>query len=284
MAHPTPASLATTAHPSQAWRPVAGAGGPAASARRLRPGVAVVPATSVVAGLLLWQLLAAYVVKNGLFLAAPTQVIGAIVRLWATGALQRHLLTSGQEFLIGFALASGGGVPLGLAMASSESFKRILFPWVSAFYATPIVALSPLLILWLGIDLWSKVAVVISVVIFPVIINTETGVRSTDPQLIEAVRSFGASSGQIFQKVSLPSALPFILAGLRLGVGRGLIGVVVGELFGARSGLGFLIMDSAQVFNMPSLFAGVVVLAAIGIILTTGFEMLERHLVPWRQA
>jgi len=237
-----------------------------------------------VAGLLLWQLLAAYVVKNGLFLAAPTQVIGAIVRLWATGALQRHLLTSGQEFLIGFALASGGGVPLGLAMASSESFKRILFPWVSAFYATPIVALSPLLILWLGIDLWSKVAVVISVVIFPVIINTETGVRSTDPQLIEAVRSFGASSGQIFQKVSLPSALPFILAGLRLGVGRGLIGVVVGELFGARSGLGFLIMDSAQVFNMPSLFAGVVVLAAIGIILTTGFEMLERHLVPWRQA
>jgi NitT/TauT family transport system permease protein len=125
------------------------------------------------------------------------------------------------------------------------------------------------------------VAVVASLVLFPVIINTDAGVRNADRQLIEAVRSFGATKLQLFIKVSLPAALPFILAGLRLGVGRGLIGVVVGELFGARAGLGFMITQAAEVFNMPQLFAGIVVLAAAGIALTAAFQGLERRLVPW---
>jgi NitT/TauT family transport system permease protein len=157
----------------------------------------------------------------------------------------------------------------------------MLNPWISGLYATPIIALAPLFILWFGIGIWSKVAVVASLVLFPVIINTDAGVRNADRQLIEAVRSFGASKLQLFTKVSLPAALPFILAGLRLGVGRGLIGVVVGELFGARAGLGFMITQAAEVFNMPQLFAGVVVLAAAGIVLTAAFQALERHLVPW---
>jgi NitT/TauT family transport system permease protein len=184
--------------------------------------------------------------------------------------------------LIGFVIGSIAGIAIGLAMASNERVASLLNPWVAGIYATPIIALAPLLILWFGIGIWSKVAVVVSLVIFPVIINTEAGLRATDRQLIELARSFCATRWQIFSKVSLPAALPFIMAGLRLGVGRGLIGVVVGELFGARAGLGFLVVQSAEAFNMPRLFAGVLVLAAAGIVLTSGFQALERRLVPWR--
>jgi NitT/TauT family transport system permease protein len=169
-------------------------------------------------------------------------------------------------------------------MASSRATAAALGPWVAGLYATPIIAVAPLVILWAGIGIWSKVIVVVSVVIFPVIINTEAGIRATDRALIEAVRSFGASRMQIFTKVSLPSALPFILAGLRLGIGRGLIGVVVGELFGARAGVGFLILQSAEVFNMPRLFAGVALLAAAGIALMALCRSLETWLVPWNRS
>jgi NitT/TauT family transport system permease protein len=173
------------------------------------------------------------------------------------------------------------GIALGLAMASSVTAKQALQPWVSGLYATPTIALAPLFILWFGIGIWSKVIVVISLVLFPVAINTEAGLRTTSERLIEMLRSFGASPRQIFFKISLPSAVPFILAGLKLGIGRGLIGVVVAELFGSRAGLGRLISQSADAFNMPELFAGVVVLAFAGIVMTAGFGWLEGRLVPW---
>ena len=159
-------------------------------------------------------------------------------------------------------------------MANSATAKRALQPWISGLYATPTIALAPLFILWLGIGIWSKVLVVIFLVLFPVTINTEAGLRTTSERLIEMLRSFGASPRQIFFKVSLPSAMPFILAGLKLGIGRGLIGVVVAELFGSRAGLGRLISQSADFFNMPELFAGVVVLAFAGIVMTAGFTWL----------
>ncbi len=162
-------------------------------------------------------------------------------------------------------------------MASSARFKQALQPWISGLYATPTIALAPLFILWLGIGIWSKVLVVIFLVLFPVTINTEAGLRTTSERLIEMLRSFGATPRQIFFKVSLPSALPFILAGLKLGIGRGLIGVVVAELFGSRAGLGRLISQSADAFNMPELFAGVIVLAVAGIAMTAGFGWLEKQ-------
>jgi len=235
----------------------------------------------VLAGLLLWELVGRFVVKNALFLATPSQTALALAKLWSEGALQHHSWVSTQEFLLGFALAVALGIPIGLITASWRRPAAMLNPWISGLYATPIIALAPLFILWFGIGIWSKVAVVASLVLFPVIINTDAGVRNADRQLIEAVRSFGATKLQLFTKVSLPAALPFILAGLRLGVGRGLIGVVVGELFGARAGLGFMITQAAEVFNMPQLFAGVVVLAAAGIALTAAFQAIERRLVPW---
>lgn len=238
-------------------------------------------AISVLAGLALWEVVGQYLVKNALFLATPIQAIEKILQMLATGELQHHSWVSLQEFMIGFVSACLAGIVIGLFMATSERIANALNPWVSGIYATPIIAVSPLFILWFGIGVWSKVAVVISLVVFPVIINTEVGIRSADRQLIEMVRAFGATRSQIFWKVSLPAATPFILAGIRLGVGRGLIGVVVGELFGARAGLGFMIVQAAEVFDMPLLFAGILVLAAAGIALTAAFRALERILVPW---
>jgi NitT/TauT family transport system permease protein len=236
---------------------------------------------SVVGGLLLWELVSRFLVANTLFLAAPTQIFAAIVALAKTGELWQHLRISAIEFALGYVIASVLGIVLGLAMAESAVMKRVLQPWISGLYATPTIALAPLFILWLGIGVWSKVLVVIFLVLFPVTINTEAGLRTTSDRLIEMLRSFGASPRQIFFKVSLPSAVPFILAGLKLGIGRGLIGVVVAELFGSRAGLGRLISASADAFNMPELFAGVVVLAVAGIVMTAGFTWLEGRLVPW---
>lgn len=252
-----------------------------AAARRTIVRAAITVA-SVIGGLLIWEFIGRVVVNNSLFLATPSASIAALGDLWAKGDLQKAILISGQEFAIGFVVAVVAGTAIGLLTASFETISLILTPWISGFYASPIIALAPLLILWFGVGIWSKIAVVISLVIFPMIINTEVGIKRTDPQLIEAARSFGATRLQIFAKVSLPSAAPYILAGLRLGVGRGLIGVVVGELAGARGGLGYLINNASQVFNMPQLFASVIVLAAAGIGLTALFQYLERVLVPWK--
>lgn len=236
---------------------------------------------SVLGGLAAWEFVSRVLVANPLFLAAPSEIVRAIIQLSATGELEHHMVVSGREFVVGYVIASVLGILLGVVLASSEPWRRALQPWVSGLYATPTIALAPLFILWTGIGLWSKVLVVVSLVIFPVAINTEAGLRTTSPRLVEMLRSFGATRRQIFWKLSLPSATPFMMTGLKLGIGRGLIGVVVGELFGARAGLGELITESAEAFNMPDLFAGVVVLAIAGIVMTAGFTWLERRLVPW---
>lgn len=238
-------------------------------------------ALSVLGGLALWELVSRFFVANSLFLAAPSEIAVAIFHLARNGQLGHDIGVSAAEFALGYVIASVLGIALGLAMAASVTAKQSLQPWVSGLYATPIIALAPLFILWFGIGIWSKVVVVVSLVIFPVAINTEAGLRTTSERLIEMLRSFGAKPRQIFVKVSLPSAVPFILAGLKLGIGRGLIGVVVAELFGSRAGLGNLISQSADAFNMPDLFAGVVVLAFAGIVMTAGFGWLEARLVPW---
>lgn len=239
-------------------------------------------AASIVGGLLLWEAISRFGVNNSLFLAAPSQILYAIWSLAKTGELWKHIYISGIEFILGYVIACILGIAMGLLMAESERAKTILQPWISGFYATPTIALAPLFLLWLGIGIWSKVLVVITLVIFIVIINTEVGLRQTSPRLIEMLKSFGASRNQIFWKISLPSAMPFVLAGLRLGIGRGLIGVVVAELFGSRAGLGQLISASADSFNMPNLFAAVIILATAGIVMTAGFTWLEKRLVPWR--
>jgi NitT/TauT family transport system permease protein len=218
-----------------------------------------------------------------LIIAPISDIWAKFVQLAATGELARHVLVSLNEFFVGFAIAAVFGVALGIAIASSPVVKDFVDPWVSAVYATPTVALAPLFIFVFGIDAPSKMAVVFLLAVFPIVINTSTGIRSTDRIYIEAARSFSANRAQIFSKVLIPAALPFIVAGLRLGIGRGLVGVVVGEFIGARAGLGFLIFRSSQSFQIDAMWAGVFLLAGTGVVTVMVLERVERRLAPWRQ-
>src|SRR5688572_17149018 len=152
---------------------------------------------SVTGGLLLWELVSRVLIANQLFLAASTGIVGAIYKLSVTGEMGRHIAISAAEFFIGYAIASVIGVGIGFGMASNARFKQAMQPWISGLYATPTIALAPLFILWLGIGIWSKVLVVICLVLFPVIINTEAGLRTTSERLIGMLRSFGATERKI---------------------------------------------------------------------------------------
>jgi ABC-type nitrate/sulfonate/bicarbonate transport system permease component len=217
-----------------------------------------------------------------LLIASLSDIWAKFIQLAASGELLRHVAVSLNEFAVGFAISAVVGVALGVAIATSATVRDIVDPWVSALYATPTVALSPLIIFIFGIDAPSKMAVVFLLAVFPIVINTATGIRSTDQIFVEAARSFSANKLQIFQKVLIPSALPFIVAGLRLGIGRGLVGVVVGEFIGARAGLGFLTFKSAQQYQTDALWVGIFVLAGTGVISVIVLQKVERRLAPWR--
>jgi NitT/TauT family transport system permease protein len=218
-----------------------------------------------------------------LILAPISDIWARFLQLAGSGELLRHIAVSLNEFIVGFALAAVVGVLLGIVIASSKTAKDFIDPWVSAVYATPTVALAPLLIFVFGIDAASKMAVVFLLAVFPIIINTSTGITSTDQIFIEAARSFSANKLQIFSKVLIPSALPFIVAGLRLGIGRGLVGVVIGEFIGARAGLGYLIFKSSQGFQIDAMWVGVFLLAGTGVLAVSILQRVERRMAPWRQ-
>jgi NitT/TauT family transport system permease protein len=231
-----------------------------------------------------WELVARYVVSNPLFLAPLSDVWRATLRIAASGDLARFAWVSLQEFLIGFALAIVVGVGLGLAMAVSRPVQEVLEPWVTALQATPLIALGPLFVLWFGLGPASKVAVVFIVAMFPILVNTYTGILGTPVHLVEAARSFGARPSQIYREVMLPAAVPVIVAGLRLGMARGLTGVVVGELFASKEGLGFLILFASQTYDTAALFTGVLIFALAGVASTHILLMAETRLAPWRKA
>ena len=237
---------------------------------------------SLIGGLAMWEFVARVVVHNSAFLAAPSAVA---VRAWEMirdGTLIYNGWVSLQELLIGFVLGVAFGVAIGAAMVQWRGVNDALELWIAALYAAPMVALAPILIIWFGIGTASKVAVVFIMVIFPIIINTQAGLESVDRRLLLVAKSFCSSRWQTFVTVSLPSAAPFIVAGMRQAVGKGLIGVVVGELFGAKAGLGNIITSASSVFDMPTLFVAVVTLAVAGVTLTALLRMFEVRLSAWR--
>lgn len=235
----------------------------------------------VVAGVI-WELAARYVVANPLFFSPLSSVFLRAGQLWRSGDLQTNISISFVEFAAGFLLSCLLGILGGIAMASSRAVEEYFDPWISMLYAMPTIALGPLFILWLGIGLASKLSIIVMIAVFPIVINTMTGLQSADRALIETARSFGASVSQIYWKIRLPAALPFIIAGCRVSVARALVGVVVAELFGARGGLGFLIVTSAQLFDTAGLFVGVLTLAIWGVLSVEFLKWLERWLAPWR--
>jgi NitT/TauT family transport system permease protein len=232
--------------------------------------------------LTVWQLVANARVMPVLFLPGPTDVAQAFVQLFQAGDIWLDMATSGEELAIGFGMAIVVGLLIGLGMGWYTRFQYAMDPLVNFFYSTPRLVLLPLFIIWFGIDIQSKIAVIFLGALFPVIINTMAGVRNTEAALLRVARSFGASDALIFRRVVLPGSVPFILTGFRLGVGHALTGVVVGELIAARHGVGMLVAIAGQTFQTPKMLAGVMIIAGTGMLLTTILQRVENRFQSWR--
>jgi NitT/TauT family transport system permease protein len=240
---------------------------------------------TIVLLLLVWQFLPDFVpMKAGtkLFFTVPSHIAGTLWTMFATGSIWKPLGVSASAFAIGLLLAVVAGLPLGVLLGRSATLNAMIDPFITAFNATPRLVFLPLLMLWFGIGIWSKVAVVFLGALFPLLINTYEGVRNADRLLINVVRSFGAGEWDIARLVVVPNSLPFIIVGLRLAIGRAVLGVVVSEFFGSQDGLGVVMVRAASEFKVDIVFAGLIVFAALSLIMTGLVKLLEDRLTRWR--
>jgi NitT/TauT family transport system permease protein len=230
--------------------------------------------------LILWQLFGPLV--NPIFFSYPSKIAVAFYRLtFVTGELPYY---TGQSLLVlfyGLVLAVVVGIPLAVLMARVRPIDWALDLPINALYATPMVALVPILVLWLGIYLKAKVLVVFLFAIFPILINTYQGVRQCDKNIIEVAHSFRATEMQMWRHVLLPWSIPFITAGIRLAIGRGLVGMVIAEFYTSISGLGYMITRYAHIFEMDKTFVPVILLMVLGVSMTSGLKWIERRIAPW---
>jgi NitT/TauT family transport system permease protein len=221
---------------------------------------------------------------NPILFTYPTAIARATLDMLADGSLLKALGQSCYVLALGFALGTLGGGVLGLLTGRSMVAAALLDIPVTALYATPMVALVPILVLWFGFGTSAKVMVVLLFTIFPVLINTMRGVREVDPRLVEVARAFCSTEYRLWIDLVLSSALPFVMTGIRLAIGRALIAVIVAEFYTAISGLGYLIVSNAHAFQTARVFVPVVVLMALGVVTTGLLEVAEARLTPWRQA
>ena len=219
---------------------------------------------------------------NPMFMSAPSLVAQAAYGLFSSGEIYNDLYVSGIEFFWGYVLAVVVAIPFGIGVGWYKKMSYLFDPFINAMNATPRVALLPLIIIWLGIGIMSKVGIIFLGAVFPMLINARDGVKTTPHSLINAAKSFGASEWQIFRSVVFPSTVPFILTGLRLGIGRALVGVLVGELYAATAGIGFMITVAGATFQTDKVFVGILIFAITGMVLTETVDRLERRFDKWR--
>lgn len=229
-----------------------------------------------------WQIVGSRL--NPIFLSTPTAVFKAGVALVANGELPAAMLVSLGVVFAGFGVAILVGVPLGLAMGRSRTVEYLLDPYVNALYVVPRIALIPLIIVWLGLGIPAQIAVVFDTSVFPILISTHTGVRNVSSNLIETARSFGAGESELVRKIILPASVPFIMSGLRLGIGQAIIGMIVAQMFLGISGMGFMLVNYGNQFATNYVFVIVVALAVLGVLLTEMVRLLESRFSHWRQA
>lgn len=239
---------------------------------------------SIVLGLIAWELIGRFLLTDRILFAPFSQVMVVLWELTASGEIWSHLRASGTEFFLGFGLAAAFGITVGALMGRFAIVRDYADPWVSILYSSPLVALMPFYLLLFGVGLVSKIAIVFTVSVFPILLNTYVGITSTERNHLDVARAFCCGRWQTFVKVEFPSALPFIITGLRLGLGRGLTGVVVGEMFSARAGLGYLIASAGQSFDAAKVLAGVLLFTISGYAMMSFLTWLGQRLAPWRQS
>ncbi|PQE01815.1 ABC transporter permease [Mycobacterium sp. EPG1] len=235
----------------------------------------------IVTLLTIWEITGRIV--GDFFLAPPSQLPGAFWQMWETGELWRALLDSLSSLLVGFCLAIIVGITVGFFMGWYGPAGRTLNPFVSALYVVPTAALVPMFIIWFGLGFTARTVTVFLFCVFEILISTYTGVRNVDRNLVDAARAFGASRWQLFSRVVSYASLPYIFAGLRMGISRAVKGMVVAELLFAVTGLGGLISTAANYYRTDKVFVGVIVLAMLGVALAAAVQLLERRLMPWHR-
>lgn len=239
------------------------------------------PSVTLVIILTVWEILGQLKLIDPFMFSWPSKMVLEVKTFVLSGEVFSHLAVSGIEVGIGFAMALIG-IPIGLAMGYWRKMEMAFDPFVTALYTTPMIALTPLFVLWFGLETLSKVMMVFALSIFPILINTMSGVKMTDKSLIKAARSYGASEAQMFKEVIFPSAIPFIITGIRLAIGRALIAVVVAEMLAANKGIGYAIRHASELFHTAEYLAYVVVLMVVSVGLTALLKILEKKLAPWR--
>src|SRR5256885_2484933 len=242
-------------------------------------------AGSILLLLIVWEALPHLVTLGAgtkMFFTTPSRVAATLWGMMASGTLWAPLGVSAAGFTIGLVLSIAVGLPLGVLLGRSRTLNAMFDPFITAFNATPRLVFLPLLMLWFGLGVWSKVVIVFIGALFPILINTYEGVRNADRLLINVVRSFGASEWDVARLVVVPNALPYIIAGLRLAIGRAVLGVVVAEFFGSESGLGVMMVQAAGRYQVDVVFSGLIVFAALSLALTWMVQMLENRLSRWR--
>jgi len=261
---------------------------------------------AVIAFLLFWEWVGTSGIINPMFTSSPSRILKAGDRLFfdggigavfaalfagnlqgawtaiAKGSIWKDIWISTQELILGYGLALVIGIPVGLLLGWSKKINYIFEPFVSALYATPSVALLPLYIIWFGIGINSKIAVVFMSGIFYLLLYARVGVATVDPNILKCARSFGATDLQLLRTVVLPSSVPFLFTGARLGLGRALVGVVVAELYAATAGVGYLITVAGATFQTDKVFVGVLLVTAAGVGLTAVLQRMEERFSTWR--
>jgi ABC-type nitrate/sulfonate/bicarbonate transport system permease component len=256
---------------------------PLASALWRRFGRLVITLLNVGGFIALWQWAVASGMISALFLPLPTEIYNATIRMANSGQLWTHVSFSGQNFVVGFALAALIGIPFGLGMGASRWLDTLFAPYVWALYATPRIALQPLFILWLGFTIQSYVAIIFLSGLMPILISSMDGVKTVDQSLLRAARVFGASKRQLYIRVVLPFTLPFIMTGLRQGVGRALIGLLVAEFLGSSKGVGYVISRAGQRMEPAEMFSMLTLLVLFSVSMVYFMGVLEKRVAQWRE-
>jgi NitT/TauT family transport system permease protein len=247
---------------------------------RLRPFL--LGTASLLTILAAWQILVDTNVLDPFLVASPTKVASALADQASSGILWRNIRVSGVELLICLALSTVVGIPLGIVLGWYRRAGLALEPLVWLQYSIPIIALYPVFTAMFGLGSTAVIAMAFLLTVSPIIINTERGVRSVDRSLVRTAQAFGASDGELFRKVVLPASLPLVMAGMRLAIGRALIGVAVGELFAGTAGLGWSISYYGGLLKTTDMLASVIVVGLIGVLLSMLASALEHRLDSWR--
>ncbi len=253
----------------------------AAGTRRTRRAILnlAIRLVSVAVFLVLWEITGRGI--DPVLFTTPSAVAVAAVEMIRSGELWTYLYPSLVVLLYGFTLAVIFGIGIGLLLARYWVLDVALSVYITFLYSIPSVALVPLIVLWAGYEQTAKVIILFLFAFFPMVINTYQGVKAVDPKLIEVGRAFRCNEGQLWANIVIPASLPFIVTGLRLALGRGLIGMVLADLYTALSGIGYLIARTAATYQVNRMFVPIVTLGLLGVTLTALLRLIEKYVAPW---